>query len=130
MKKILIDLNVLLDFLNKRNDHLEAAKIVDGRLRNYGYKNLNLLIQGGSADITKEAMLIFDSLDPVGHLILQVYDEIVVDTPDHKHDMPLLRFAMESSFKELLDLPMPTDGEYSRRSWGRMKPYREKASAF
>ncbi len=29
MKKILIDLNVLLDFLNKRNDHFEAAKIVD-----------------------------------------------------------------------------------------------------
>ena len=29
MKKILIDLNVLLDFLNKRNDHLDAAKIVD-----------------------------------------------------------------------------------------------------
>ena len=29
MKKILIDLNVLLDFLNKRNEHLDAAKIVD-----------------------------------------------------------------------------------------------------
>lgn len=107
----------------------EKAKIIDGRLRNYGYKNLNLLIQGGSADITKEAMIIFDSLDPVGTLILQVYDEMVVDTPDHKHDMPLLRFAMETSFNDLLDLPMPTDGEYSRKSWGRMTPYREKANA-
>ena len=107
----------------------ETAKMQEGYLRHFGYKNLNLLIQGGSADITKEAMLIFDSLDPVGNLILQVYDEIVVDTPDHKHDMPLLRFAMESSFNDLLDLPMPTDGEYSRRSWGRMKPYREKANA-
>jgi predicted nucleic acid-binding protein len=29
MKKILIDLNVLLDFLDKRNDHLGAAKIID-----------------------------------------------------------------------------------------------------
>ena len=29
MKKILVDLNVLLDFLNKRNDHFDAAKIVD-----------------------------------------------------------------------------------------------------
>ena len=29
MKKILIDLNVLLDFLNKRNEHYQAAKIVD-----------------------------------------------------------------------------------------------------
>jgi len=106
----------------------EPPKIVDGEMWRYGYKNLNLLIQGGSADITKEAMIIFDSLDPVGTLILQVYDEIVVDTPDHKHDMPLLRFAMETSFNDLLDLPMPTDGEYSRKSWGRMTPYREKAN--
>ncbi|GAH16573.1 unnamed protein product [marine sediment metagenome] len=29
MKKILVDLNVILDFLNKRNDHFEAAEIVD-----------------------------------------------------------------------------------------------------
>ena len=29
MKRILVDLNVILDFLNKRNDHFEAAKIVD-----------------------------------------------------------------------------------------------------
>lgn len=29
MRKILIDLNVLLDFLNKRNEHFQAAKIVD-----------------------------------------------------------------------------------------------------
>lgn len=106
----------------------EPAKMVDGEMWRYGYKNLNLLIQGGSADITKEAMIIFDGLDPVGNLILQVYDEIVVDTPDHKHDMPLLRFAMESSFNDLLDLPMPTDGEYSRKSWGRMTRYREKAN--
>lgn len=112
-----------------RQYYTEQPKMVGGKFRNYGYKNLNLLIQGGSADITKEAMIIFDSLDPVGHLILQVYDEMVVDTPDHKHDMPLLRFAMESSFNELLDLPMPTDGEYSRKSWGRMTPYREKANA-
>jgi len=112
-----------------RQYYTEDAKIIDGRLRSYGYKNLNLLIQGGAADITKEAMIIFDSLDPVGNLILQQYDEMVVDTPDHKHDMPLLRFAMESSFNDLLDLPMPTDGEYSRKSWGRMTPYREKANA-
>ena len=94
-----------------RQYYTEEAKVINKRLRNYGYKNLNLLIQGGSADITKEAMLIFDSLDPAGNLILQVYDEMVVDTPDHKEDMPKLRFALESSFNDLLDLPMPTDGE-------------------
>jgi predicted nucleic acid-binding protein len=29
MKKILIDLNIILDFLNKRNFHQEAAKIIN-----------------------------------------------------------------------------------------------------
>jgi predicted nucleic acid-binding protein len=29
MKKVLIDLNILLDFLNKRNFHKEAAQIID-----------------------------------------------------------------------------------------------------
>lgn len=29
MKKISVDLNVLLDFLNKRECHLEAAKVID-----------------------------------------------------------------------------------------------------
>lgn len=29
MKKILVDLNIILDFLNKRNFHLEAAQLVD-----------------------------------------------------------------------------------------------------
>jgi predicted nucleic acid-binding protein len=28
MKKITIDLNVILDFLNKRNKHIQAAKII------------------------------------------------------------------------------------------------------
>ncbi len=39
MKKILIDLNVLLDFLNKRNDHSDAAIIVnlciDNKIKGY-----------------------------------------------------------------------------------------------
>ncbi len=29
MKKITLDLNVLLDFLNKRNNHIQAAKIIE-----------------------------------------------------------------------------------------------------
>ncbi len=109
--------------------YTEAPKIVDGRLRTYGYKNLNLLIQGGSADITKEAMLRFEDTNPKGQLILQVYDELVIDTPDPKHDMPRLRYALETSFADELDVPMPTDGEYSRVSWGRMKPFKEPKNA-
>lgn len=115
--------------IGRRMYYTEAAKVVEGRLRTYGYKNLNLLIQGGSADITKEAMLRFEDMKPDGQLIMQVYDEIVCDTPNPKGDMPKLREAMEGSFADVLDVPMPTDGEYSKQSWGQMKPYREKLNA-
>ena len=29
MKKVLVDLNIVLDFLNKRNFHKEAARLID-----------------------------------------------------------------------------------------------------
>ena len=29
MKKVLVDLNIVLDFLNKRNFHEEAARLID-----------------------------------------------------------------------------------------------------
>jgi len=127
--KALEHIDAPLYTIGGRMYYTEEPKVIAGRLRNYGYKNLNLLIQGTSADITKEAMIRFEDTDPKGQLILQVYDEIVCDTPDHKHDMPRLRHALEGSFADALDVPMPTDGEYSRVSWGRMKPYREKKNA-
>ena len=127
--KQLDDDDMPLFTLGRRMYYTEQAKVIKGRLQTYGYKNLNLLIQGGSADITKEAMIRFEEMNPAGQLILQVYDEIVVDTPDPKGDMPKLREAMEGSFADVLDVPMPTDGEWSRQSWGQMKPFRERKHA-
>jgi predicted nucleic acid-binding protein len=34
MKKILLDLNIILDFLNKRHDHVSAAKVFDLCIKN------------------------------------------------------------------------------------------------
>jgi len=108
--------------INGREYWCEDPKIINGKLRYFGYKLLNLLIQGTSADITKRAMITAHGALK-GQLIIQLYDEIIVDTPDYKHDLRVLRDAMESAYSDVLDVALPTDGEYSKTSWARMRPY-------
>lgn len=95
------------------------------RWLDFEYKMFNLLIQGGSADITKQAMIQVDDACE-GDIRLQVYDELLVNTDagSYKKDMARMREGMEAIE---LDVPLPTDGEYSRVSWGRMKPFKEAA---
>ena len=100
--------------------YCEDAAYIDGNFRTYDYKLLNLLIQGTSADITKRAMIRAHG-ELKGQMIIQLYDEIIVDTPDVKHDMQVLREAMENAIT--LDVQLPTEGEYSKTSWGRMRGY-------
>lgn len=97
-----------------------------GRWLDFDYKMLNLLIQGSSADITKEAMLKVDA-SIAGDIRLQVYDELLANTTrsTYRRDMARMREAMESV--ENLDVLLPTTGAYSSASWGRMKDYREAA---
>ena len=105
-----------------REYYCEDPKYIKGNLRYFGYKLLNLLIQGTSADITKRAMI--DAHATLkGQLVIQLYDEIIVDTPDHKGDLKILREAMENAYRDRLDVGLPTDGEYSKVSWGRMRAY-------
>ena len=102
--------------------YCEDAKFIDGTFHTYDYKLLNLLVQGTSADITKRAMVNAHG-ELKGQMVIQLYDEIIVDTPDVKHDMRVLREAMESAIT--LDVQLPTEGEYSKTSWGRMRGYRD-----
>ncbi len=97
-----------------------------GRWVDLDYKMLNLLIQGSSADITKDAMLKVDAAID-GSIRLQVYDEMLANTEldKYRRDMGLMRDAMEDV--ENLDVLLPTTGAYSRVSWGRMKDFREAA---
>jgi len=101
-----------------RRYYCEESEYINGELRNYGYKMLNLLIQGGAADITKEAMI--RVYDAVGDVRTQVYDEVMSCVPRSgwQRDMALMREAMESI---KLDVPLPSDGAWSSVSWGRMK---------
>lgn len=105
-----------------RQYYCEEAKFLKGRMKTFGYKMLNLLIQGTSADITKRAMIdAHAALE--GQLIIQLYDEIIVDTPNYKRDMVTLREVMEDAYSDRLDVKLPTDGSYSKVSWGRLRDY-------
>ena len=104
-----------------RRYYCEDDKIVKGVYRSFEYRLINLLIQGSSADMTKDAMLRIDGKIK-GGIILQLYDEIILDTPDYKHDLKIMREEMEAT---RLDVPTPTDAEYSKVSWARMHDYKD-----
>ena len=101
--------------------YCEPDKIINGSYRSFEYRLINILVSGTSADITKDAMLGIDgAID--GGIIMQIYDEIVVDTPNHKRDLATMREVME---RPRIDVPLPTDAEYSKISWARMREYRD-----
>ncbi len=82
----------------------------NGHKMDFGYKLLNYLIQGSSADITKEAMIRYDEARKEGRLMVSVYDEIDISCPKKalKSEMLILREAMMSIE---IDVPLLSDGE-------------------
>lgn len=98
--------------------YCEAPKMIEGRMWTFEYKLLNLLIQGGSADITKQAMIqVHDNC--TARLAIQVHDELlaVARIGQEKKQMLKMREAMEDI---KLDVPMLSEGKMSRKSWGAM----------
>lgn len=108
-----------------REYYVEEPSIIGGRKRTFEYKLLNYLIQGSAADCTKEAM-IRTAGAVKGDLVLQVYDELMVesDIAHYKKDMALMKEAMESIE---FDIPMLTEGKWSKKSWGDIKDYKDAA---
>ncbi len=82
--------------------------------REFSYKLLNYLIQGSSADLTKQAIIDWEAVRGKDDIFLaQVHDELNVSAPeeDWEHSMEVLKTAMN---KDHLDLPMRSDGEVGR----------------
>lgn len=102
-----------------RRYHVEPPKVVSGTLRSFDYKLLNYLIQGSSADITKEAMLRYNKNRKHGRLALSVHDEILVSVPARhwKEEMKILQDCMNGVE---LDVPLVSDGAMGK-SWGSME---------
>lgn len=97
----------------------EPPKLVGNRWRDFGYKLTNYLIQGSSADITKEAMLRYDATRKDSRLLLTVHDELAISTPTKcwKREMGILRDAMNSIE---LDVPLLSEGKMGYR-WSNME---------
>lgn len=101
----------------------EPAKVIDGKMREFFYKLLNYLVQGSSADITKEAIIRWrehTGRDPAARLLLAVYDSIGVSAPSEcaLQQMTVLNEAMTSIE---LSVPLLSDGKMGP-AWGLCKP--------
>ena len=102
----------------RRKYYCEEPKTIKGRRYTFAYKMLNLLIQGGAADITKRAMV--QVFHQVGDVRLQVYDEIMCCVPEggFKGDLRRMAACMEDM---PLDVALPTSGGYSGTSWAQIQ---------
>ena len=103
--------------------HAEPAKLINGQLRTFAYKGLNVLVQGSASDETKEAVIRYVESAKDSRMLLQVHDEIVISCHrDHaEREMANLRRCMETLE---LDVPMLSEGEWGYR-WGDMKEFKE-----
>lgn len=88
----------------------EEPKFIDGRWRTFDYKMVNYLIQGSSADISKEALIRYHRAKKHGRIILMVHDELCISCPLRywKEEMEILRNCMEGIE---LDAKLISDGD-------------------
>jgi DNA polymerase I len=77
------------------------------RYADFGYKGLNYLIQGSSADVTKQALINYNSIKQDGRFLISVHDEINISGP--AKEMKLLNEAM---LDINVDVPMISEGSY------------------
>jgi len=88
---------------------MEPPKIINGRLREFDYKGVNLLIQGSAADQAKAAMLLYQKTRQGSRLLLSVHDELVISAPEDgiEREAECLTNAMCNALA--MDVPMVSD---------------------
>lgn len=112
--------NLPIRTLGGRVYYVEPPKVIKNRLRDFSYKLINYLIQGSSADLTKDSMLAF-LRDPGPSLLhMNVHDELVASAPKQhwRREMERLKIAMNA---DRLDVPMMSSGAVGE-NWASMKP--------
>lgn len=106
-----------------REYYCEPPALIDGRMREFDYKMVNVLIQGSAADCTKEAIIRYHAAKhEKARIILNVHDQITVSVPKNlmQSEMEVLRQAMESVE---FDIPILTEGSTSDTNWDELKDY-------
>jgi len=97
----------------------EPPKFIDGRMWDFSYKLLNYLIQGSSADITKQAMIYFHAKCKEAKLLASVHYELLASVPKGEVEkaMLVMKDIMSSSW---LNVPLLSTGKLGK-SWAEMK---------
>lgn len=111
-----------------REYYCEPPRIVDGKIRQFDYKLVNVLIQGSAADSVKEAIIRYHDGKPESDLfLLPVHDQMLaeVPTPRKEAGMEALRQALESVE---FDVPMKSEGDWSDKSWADLLPFDRKGT--
>jgi DNA polymerase-1 len=117
--------------IRQRGKHGDPVRTLGGRVyfaekdgdRDFSYKLLNYAIQGGCADLLKEAIIQYSNAKPLGtgQLLGTVYDELNISmSPDA--DPRLLRDIMCTAMT--LDVPITADLEVGP-SWADLKTFEE-----
>lgn len=86
----------------------------DGRVWNKDYVLLNYLIQGSSADQTKEAIIRYHRTKKHGRFLATVHDEICISVPPEHlaEEVAILKRAMEFEGEGAFDIPMRATVDY------------------
>ena len=93
-----------------REYYSEPSKLIKGRKMDFHYKLLNYLIQGSSADQTKDSIVNWWERKPPDDVFLAtVHDEINISAPadDWETSMRILRECMDV---DIADCPMRSEG--------------------
>lgn len=114
-----------------REYYCEEPKVINGRMKTFDYKLVNILIQGSAADCTKEAIIrIYRAFEKLGKLgswwiLLNVHDQITCSVPvkDVHKAMEVMRREMEGIE---FDVPMLSEGDISKTNWAELKTYDKK----
>ena len=108
-----------------REYYCEEPRLVNGRIMEFDYKLVNVLIQGSAADCTKEAIIRYHAKKHHdSKILLNVHDQITVSVPKAlmKREMEVLRQCMESVE---FDVPILSEGAVGM-NWNELKDYDKK----
>ena len=108
-----------------REYYCEPPKVVDGELRTFDYKLVNVLIQGSAADSIKTTLIDYLENKPKGHrFYVSVHDELLASVPQSEltTGMEALRRSMEDV---TFDVPMLSEGK-TGLTWSSLTDYDKK----
>lgn len=107
-----------------REYYVEESRAIKGQMRDFAYRALNLITQGGGADITKEILIRYDETQGRrARMLGPVHDEFNISAKKgQEHEETALLREVIGSIE--LDVPLLSDCEMGS-NWGEVTKYVE-----